>query len=80
MLTFCNGRDFPDEAFVAGCCGNSPTMNAIVDGNKRRRGRSATDCSQDAADQLHAHLPTGLLFQTDLLHDSTFSGTPLRAA
>ena len=79
MLISGNRHDVPDESFIASCCRKSPTLKAIVGGNDRRRGRSATECSQDAAGELHALIPTGLLNQTDLLHDSTFSGTPLQA-
>jgi hypothetical protein len=79
MLISGNRHDVPDESFIARRCYNSPALMAISSGNNQLGGRSATDCSQDAARKLHAHIPLWLLYQTDLLHDSTFSGTPLRS-
>jgi hypothetical protein len=66
-----NRHDIPNESLIAVRCRKSPTLRAISSGNDRVGGRSATDCSQDAACELHAHIPTWLLYETDLLHDST---------
>ena len=79
LLVSGNGLDFPDESFIAICCGKSPPRTANICRNSHHGGRSATNCSQDAAGELHAHIPTRLLYQTDLRHDSRFSDTPPEA-